>query len=106
MFKKGEKVATAIKMPLKLIFLLYFIALLYDILVAKCMKCRTIQIVYSIVSHLVRSRLLKDERVVVIDTMSSGSRYNTQGRPILPPEVVSTYPTLVVFQEHIWQTTE
>ena len=34
---KGEKIATGIKMPLKLIFLLYFIAPIYDLLIAECM---------------------------------------------------------------------
>ena len=40
--ERGEKVAIAVKMPLKLIFSLYFIASIVDLLVAECMARLTI----------------------------------------------------------------
>ena len=40
--EKCEKIVIAIKMPLKVIFSLYFIAPIYDLLVAECMTCLTI----------------------------------------------------------------
>ena len=40
--EKGEKIATAIQMPLKLIFPLCFIAPIYDLLVTECMACLSI----------------------------------------------------------------
>ena len=40
--EKGEKIAIAIKMPIKCIFPLYFITSIYDRLLAECMKRFTI----------------------------------------------------------------
>ena len=41
-------------------------------------------------------------RVGFVNTMSSGSRYKAQQRPILPLDIVSTAPTPVVFNECVY----
>ena len=72
--KMNESLAyIAIKIPLKIISL-YFIAPIYDLLVAECLTHLTIQIFYYFVFHWVQNRL----RVGFVDTKSSGSRYKVQ----------------------------